>query len=105
MFFGCNSCARKKVLEHLCKVWYIINIETKERKTAMKTTILNKIAKKEKTAKNAYAKGNKMFGQKMQTLRTEWIALCEEAVSQGIIKKTSTSENEYNGYNFGDVCA
>lgn len=71
----------------------------------MKTTILNKIARKEKTARNAYAAGNSMYSKKMQTLRSEWIKLYEEAVELGLAKKTSISEDEYNDYNFGDVCA
>lgn len=104
MLFECFPCARKKVLEHLFKVWYIINIETEERKTkTMKT--LEKIKKLEKTSKTAYRAGNKMFGKKMQALRTRWVALKEQAVIEGISKKTSEGEAEYDGYNFGDVCA
>ena len=69
----------------------------------MKT--LEKIKKLEKTARNAYRRGNNIYGKKMQDLRTRWVVLQEQAVIEGLAEKTSIMDDEFNGYNFGDVCA
>lgn len=108
MFFGCFPCARKKVLEHLFKVCYIINIETEERKTKTMKNIETKIANLLKFEAKAVAeyryKSNfwesKTYQKKLMKHEgmiaevqnsPEFIELCEK-----------TRMNRFR--NFGDVC-
>lgn len=56
MLFECFPCARKKVLEQLFKVCYIINIETEERKTKTMKTLNTLTTTELKTTKELFAK-------------------------------------------------
>lgn len=80
--------------------------ERKETKT-MKTNILHTIKNHEaKSRERYYSKAGKfewMYSKTMQNLKKKWVCLNEEAVAQGLAKQTG--DDEFNGYDFSDVCA
>lgn len=66
---------------------------------------IDKIKKLEQASRNTFARGNSMYSKKMQSLMDRWVALKELAVLEGTSKRTKPHQNEFDGYDFGDVCA